>query len=705
MPTPSSVYRGVSKPISATVKDPSGNLKDVQFAYSKRNSDGTTWANPVNIGSAVSVSGGAGVEVVATKAWTPSSTGTYKIKATVKDQSNNTDSDESSGFTVVEPPTAPRVSSISVPATVYQNERHTLSAVVSDVNGDLDEVEFEYQRWVPGSGWTGGTNIDFVSVSGSSATASITWTPTLLGTYRIKVIVSDDSATTSDGARTSASFTVVSGAPIVSIITLPPTVYQNEGNTLSASVTDPSGNLRSVQFRYDGPSSGTSLVNIGSAVSVSGSADTASKSWTPSLLGTHRIWVTATDASGNTGSRSSNTFTVVERPPPPPPVTVSLSLSDTVYQNEYNYLSVRATDASGDLQEVQFQYDGPSAGTTWVDIGSAISVSGSADTAAVMWKPTDTGAYQIRATATDASANSQSALSASFTVTANTGSGNSGTAPPHIVQGPLTVGSNQTHDVMHASDIATSGLVSIENGGQSIFWSGGRIVLGDGFSADPTGDGFFNAIIDRDMDGLSDLEERTLGTNPNLSDTDGDGYSDGWENRFMLNPKVADDPDTWTDDDGDGMADFWETHYSFNLSRDNSLDDSDSDGYPNIYEYLYQSDPTDSSSTPTASYTIGASGDYGTMQAALNAASGADQEYVVFELIDDAYSGNGNADITLGDAAIRHFLIIADGGPSDPSIDIKAAQIIEGINVRESDSLVPLVHLNKWRLLVDQYQL
>ncbi len=340
-----------------------------------------------------------------------------------------------------------------------------------------------------------------------------------------------------------------------------------------------------------------------------------------------------------------------------------------------------------------------------MDISSVVPVTGGEDTAAVMWKPNETGAHKIKATVTDASGNSQSAESASLTVVAYTGSGSAGTTSPHMVQGPLTVGNNQTHDVMHASDIATSGLVTIENGGQTIFWSGGRIVLGDGFSAVPSGSGFFNAIIDRDMDGLSDLEEGTIGTNPNLWDTDGDGYSDGWERLFMLDPTVADDPDTWTDDDGDGMADFWETHYAFNLSRDNSLNDPDSDGYPNIYEYLYKSDPTDSSSTPTASYTIGSSGNYGTIQAALNAASSADQEYVVFELIDDAYSGNGNADITLGDAVIRHFLIIADGGPSDSSIDIKAVQIIQGISVRQSDSLVPLVHLNKWRLLVDQYQL
>ena len=701
--TPSSVYNGESTTLSVRVRDPSGNLKEVQFAYSKRNSDETTWATPVNIGSAVSVSGGPGVVVTATKAWTPSATGTYKIVATVKDQSNNTDSGESSSFPVVNRPHPPVVVSVTPPSPAYQNESNTVSAEVSDADGDLSDVIFEYRWNAPVTGWTGWINIGFGTVSGSSDTPSISWRPTQIGTHQIKVTVTDQSTATSHGTGTSSTFTVVSGSPVVATVNPPSPAYQNEANTISAAVSDPSGNLSSVRFQYDGPAAGTTWVDIGS-VSVSGSSATPSISWTPTLNGTHQIRVTATDASGNNGSRNSNNFQVSQRTPPPP-VTVNLSISDSVYQNEYNYLTVRATDATGDLQQVQFQYDGPSAGTTWVDIGSAISVSGSADTAAVMWKPTVAGTYKIRATATDASTNTQSVISSSFTVTANTGTGSSGTEPPHMVQGPLTIGDNQTHDVVHGSDIATSGSVTIENGGQSIFWSGGKILLGDGFSADPSGEGFFNAIIDQDMDGLSDLEEGTLGTNPKKWDTDGDGFSDGWEKLFRLNPKVADDPSTWTDGDGDGMANFWETHYSFDLSRDNSLDDPDSDGYPNIYEYLYSTDPTDSSETPTASYTIGASGDYINIQAALNGASGEDLEYVVFKLIDDAYAGPGNANITLGDTAIRHFLIIADGGPSDSSIDIKAVQIIQGISVRQSDSLVPLVHLNKWRLLVDQYQL
>lgn len=54
--------------------------------------------------------------------------------------------------------------------------------------------------------------------------------------------------------------------------------------------------------------------------------------------------------------------------------------------------------------------------------------------------------------------------------------------------------------------------------------------------------------LDSDGDGLTDEEERQLGTNPFNPDTDGDGISDGDEVRLGLNPLRA-------DTDGDGIID------------------------------------------------------------------------------------------------------------------------------------------------------
>lgn len=55
---------------------------------------------------------------------------------------------------------------------------------------------------------------------------------------------------------------------------------------------------------------------------------------------------------------------------------------------------------------------------------------------------------------------------------------------------------------------------------------------------------------DTDDDGLTDAEEATLGTNPNVADTEADGVPDGDEvNQYGTNPLVA-------DSDGDGISDL-----------------------------------------------------------------------------------------------------------------------------------------------------
>ncbi len=57
-----------------------------------------------------------------------------------------------------------------------------------------------------------------------------------------------------------------------------------------------------------------------------------------------------------------------------------------------------------------------------------------------------------------------------------------------------------------------------------------------------------NFFIDQDQDGLSDLEELALGTDPTNSDTDGDGYSDGVEVSSGYDPLVPAPGDRIGDD-------------------------------------------------------------------------------------------------------------------------------------------------------------
>ncbi len=84
---------------------------------------------------------------------------------------------------------------------------------------------------------------------------------------------------------------------------------------------------------------------------------------------------------------------------------------------------------------------------------------------------------------------------------------------------------------------------------------------------------------DTDGDGLTDIEETTLGTDPENPDTDGDGLSDGDEvNEFGTSPT---NPDT----DGDGFSDGAEAS--------NGSDPTDSDSVPPPVEPEYSIDDSE----------------------------------------------------------------------------------------------------------------
>jgi len=100
-----------------------------------------------------------------------------------------------------------------------------------------------------------------------------------------------------------------------------------------------------------------------------------------------------------------------------------------------------------------------------------------------------------------------------------------------------------------------------------------------------------DASGDADGDGLTNLEEYQYGTNPHSSDTDGDGLSDYDEVHIY-----GTDP-TKIDTDGDGMPDTWEIQHGLNpLSASDASLDPDNDGLTNLEEYQKNTDPNDDDS-------------------------------------------------------------------------------------------------------------
>ncbi len=86
--------------------------------------------------------------------------------------------------------------------------------------------------------------------------------------------------------------------------------------------------------------------------------------------------------------------------------------------------------------------------------------------------------------------------------------------------------------------------------------------------------------LDTDNDGISDAQEKLLGTNPNKADTDGDGLPDGEEATAGTSPLLA-------DTDGDQLSDAQETL----LGADPLNPDTDGDGIPDGEEQALGTNP------------------------------------------------------------------------------------------------------------------
>jgi outer membrane protein OmpA-like peptidoglycan-associated protein len=106
-----------------------------------------------------------------------------------------------------------------------------------------------------------------------------------------------------------------------------------------------------------------------------------------------------------------------------------------------------------------------------------------------------------------------------------------------------------------------------------------------------------DAVSDKDEDGLSNVDEMILGTEPSKVDSDGDGQSDAAEKLALSNP--MDKTSKYVDSDGDGMSDVFEKANGFDSSSPSDASaDKDGDGLSNYDEMIAGTDLSDPLSKP-----------------------------------------------------------------------------------------------------------
>ncbi|MHA2335631.1 MAG: hypothetical protein ACXAEU_26605, partial [Candidatus Hodarchaeales archaeon] len=98
-----------------------------------------------------------------------------------------------------------------------------------------------------------------------------------------------------------------------------------------------------------------------------------------------------------------------------------------------------------------------------------------------------------------------------------------------------------------------------------------------------------DAADDEDDDGLTNLQEHDIGTDPRNNDTESDGMDDHYEYLMDLDPLID---DANADSDGDGMPNIYECENGLLANKNDADEDKDGDNLSNYDEYDRGTDPT-----------------------------------------------------------------------------------------------------------------
>ena len=295
------------------------------------------------------VTAGTNIGNAAALSYTPTILGTYTLRLTA---TNATGSGTDDLVLTVNPP-APVVDA-GVDATILVNTAFNRTAI--EANSPTSRA------WTIVSGPTGvGSTL--------ATTAALSWTPTTLGTYTLRY-----SATNVTGTGTDDVIVTVNPPAPVADAGVDATIVVNTAfNRTGTATNSPTSYSWTI---VSGPAGVTAGTVIGSA---------AALSYTPTLVGSYTLRLTATNV---TGSGTDDLVLTVNAPTP----VVDAGVDATIVQN--GTFNRTATETNSPTSRAWTITSGP-AGVT---AGTVLST-----TAALSYVPTIVGTYVLRYTATNAS--------------------------------------------------------------------------------------------------------------------------------------------------------------------------------------------------------------------------------------------------------------------------------------------------------------
>jgi hypothetical protein len=327
--------------------------------------------------------------------FTPESSGTYLITATVTDSLGVTSAPSSAATVTVN--ASPTVSIAPVgPVTMDAGQTQTFTATVSGGSGTIS-----YQWYLNGSAVSGATSSTY-SFSGS------------VGSYSVTCTVTDSASTPVTSPPSNAVLVTVNSALVAPTVTAIPSII-DQGQTSSLTSTAVSTGTSPYTYQWFEMAPGGSFSSISGAISTSynfvTSGSTATGSWSFELQ--------VTDATGAQVNSTAATVTVNAAPT----VTVSPS-SWTMDVGQSETFSATASGGSGSYTSYQ-----------WYVNGSAQSDQ---TASTFSFAPASSGFYLLTVTVTDSSG-ATSVQSTAATVTVN-----SALVAPTVTATPGVIDQGQT---------------------------------------------------------------------------------------------------------------------------------------------------------------------------------------------------------------------------------------------------------------------